>query len=153
MHVWSYGDDPMKRCSRCRLEQPLEHFHKDSTRRDKHSVYCKACTKAKSQLRYREGLDHQTSEQRRHYWYVFKYGITLEEYQVLERQQDGLCAICGQLNYDGRPLVVDHDHSTGAVRGLLCHPCNRGLGQFKDDYSLVAKAAAYLAVTAPVTIP
>jgi hypothetical protein len=52
------------------------------------------------------------------------------------------CIICG----DSGPLVVDHDHSTGKVRGMLCNHCNRGLGHFRDDPELLTFAAEYLKV-------
>lgn len=50
------------------------------------------------------------------------------------------CVICG----DGGKLVVDHDHQTGKVRGMLCNHCNRGLGHFRDDPTLLEFAAQYL---------
>jgi hypothetical protein len=52
------------------------------------------------------------------------------------------CIICG----DSGPLVIDHDHSTGKVRGMLCNHCNRGLGHFRDDPELLTFAAEYLKV-------
>lgn len=60
--------------------------------------------------------------------------------------QGGVCAICGleQAVEYSENLSVDHDHETGAVRELLCHHCNVGLGGFKDDPRLLNKASAYL---------
>lgn len=67
-----------------------------------------------------------------------------------ERQGDR-CAVCGvdatskkNAHHKYAGLFVDHCHSTGRVRGLLCHQCNVGLGNFRDDPALLAKAAAYL---------
>ena len=81
-----------------------------------------------------------------------KFGITLEEFDVLFSKQDGKCAICGLVNEvkidkrgrSSRLLHIDHDHKTGNVRGLLCQKCNVGLGSFKDAPDLLSKAAGYL---------
>lgn len=61
---------------------------------------------------------------------IRKYGITLEDYEVLLKNQGGVCGICGKPPKPDRALDVDHDHKTGKVRGLLCHNCNyRVLGR------------------------
>ena len=77
-----------------------------------------------------------------------KYGITLEEYDLLLEMQKGVCAICGKLpdetNTNNKYLHVDHCHDTGKIRGLLCNPCNMALGLFKDNPLFVRKAADYL---------
>lgn len=70
-----------------------------------------------------------------------RYGLTEDQYQSLLLDQHGLCKVCEE------PLGVvhiDHDHDTGAVRGLLCHTCNVGMGHLKDDPRLLRKAAEYL---------
>lgn len=75
------------------------------------------------------------------------YGIGIDEYESMEEEQGHLCAVCKSPPGGGRGkgLVVDHDHDTGAVRALLCHRCNAGLGSFLDDPTLLRRAAAYLA--------
>lgn len=72
------------------------------------------------------------------------YGLTPFQYRKLLRNQNGVCAICKEINDDGRSLAVDHDHYTGKVRGLLCTRCNLGLGFFKDEIRLLAEAIVYL---------
>ena len=58
--------------------------------------------------------------------------------------QGGVCAICHQPRPEERTLHVDHDHSTGAIRGLLCFTCNNALGDFRDSSELFHAAAGYL---------
>src|SRR5436305_14191310 len=66
-----------------------------------------------------------------------KFGLTLEQYDELLASQSGGCAICGDAPEAGTSLHIDHDHETGAVRGLLCVRCNNALGQLKEDSELV----------------
>lgn len=78
-----------------------------------------------------------------------EYGISKDEYDSLKEEQGSKCAICGGEGFlmkstHWSKLVVDHCHTTGAVRGLLCHNCNRGLGLFKDSPDALRKAAEYL---------
>lgn len=70
-----------------------------------------------------------------------KFGLSLEDYNQMINNQQGKCAICG---ISDTQLCVDHDHSTGKVRGLLCHNCNHGIGKFQDDIKLLNKAINYL---------
>jgi len=70
-----------------------------------------------------------------------KYGITPEQYDELVVSQTGRCRICEE----GVELVIDHDHTTGRVRGLLCGTCNSGLGMFRDRPDILQKAIQYLA--------
>lgn len=76
-----------------------------------------------------------------------KYGITEADYQEILDSQSGGCAICGAAtsgNAQIPNLAVDHCHTSGRVRGLLCHNCNVGVGAFRDDPELMAKAAEYV---------
>lgn len=75
-----------------------------------------------------------------------KYGVTYEQYLALVEAQGGCCAVCGihKSDCNGRRLSVDHDHSTGKVRGALCPRCNVGIGHFREDISAMRKAADYL---------
>jgi hypothetical protein len=78
-----------------------------------------------------------------------KYGLTVEEYNRILHDQDGKCAIrgCNRTGKDearGSRLHVDHDHKTGAVRGLLCSHCNTGLGKFLDSPDKLQAAIEYL---------
>jgi Recombination endonuclease VII len=70
------------------------------------------------------------------------YGLTREGYDRMLAQQHGACAICKQKSQ--ATLCIDHDHSTGQVRGLLCRKCNAGLGLFDDSPCRLRAAAAYL---------
>lgn len=80
------------------------------------------------------------------------YGITVDEYEMMLRAQGGVCAICGREESHRsrtgvvRRLTVDHDHSTGRVRGLLCHSCNVMLGFLRDDADWAAEFAQRMAV-------
>lgn len=73
------------------------------------------------------------------------YGITEEDYKTLLNKQNNCCAIC-KTDFKTLPRRpdVDHCHTTGRVRGLLCWTCNGGLGQFYDDVELLEKAIEYL---------
>ncbi len=78
--------------------------------------------------------------------YKFRYGITLTEYELKLKQQNYKCLICNIEEKDSRnkKLVVDHNHLTNEVRGLLCHNCNCGLGHFKDNMQILKTAIKYL---------
>jgi hypothetical protein len=73
------------------------------------------------------------------------YGLTQDQVDLLLLSQGGVCAICKTDQPDDKNgWHVDHDHSTGAARGVLCRPCNLGLGFFKDSIESLGRAAEYL---------
>jgi hypothetical protein len=82
-------------------------------------------------------------------YYMKNYGITSNAYRTLLMVHDNKCAICsgpGFLMRDSHQalLMVDHDHSTGMIRGLLCHNCNRALGLLHDSIDNLKRAIEYL---------
>lgn len=164
--------DECKRCTKCRKLLPLSEFHKSSKTRSGYKHYCKTC--AREHLRewqdrntehiaaykkkyfdeHPEVVERARARERRKYHedplkargerLRYKYGITLDEYREMEAQQGGVCAICGQKCKTGRDLAVDHNHTTGEVRALLCGKCNKGIGLFDEKPELFAAAVAYL---------
>lgn len=68
------------------------------------------------------------------------YGIDRAQFKKMSDAQGGRCAICRRVEF----LVVDHDHGTGEIRGLLCSQCNMGLGSFKDSVFSLLNAAEYI---------
>ena len=152
----------VKECKTCKQIKPLADFGKNSRSSDGLKHECRMCNTERSRRqrannpgksalyakRYRERnpLSHRDGHLRR------TFGITLEEYDTLLEKQGGCCAICGGVNSNGENLSVDHDHSCcptvktcgNCVRGLLCGDCNRGLGLFKDSYTLLISASNYL---------
>lgn len=82
-------------------------------------------------------------------YYKRVYGITTDEWERMYNAQGGVCYICKEEGFlmdekHEAKLMVDHDHETGAVRGLLCHNCNRALGLLKDDKERLRRAIEYL---------
>jgi hypothetical protein len=112
--------------------------------RSKPSI-CKQCSTARTRA-WAEAHPDEWERHRRKSWLKQKYGITPEEYDAVLASQGGNCAICGEPPSDSRgyKMHVDHNHSTGAVRGILCGPCNRGIGNLGDDIERLRAAIRYL---------
>lgn len=82
----------------------------------------------------------------------FHYGITREQYETMLLAQNGCCAICHSpppTNGRYKNLCVDHCHSTGAVRGLLCGKCNQAIGLLGDNPEVASRASTYLGRGSP----
>jgi hypothetical protein len=115
------GDKPLTNSERCKR---WVDGHKDQVRKIQRDYY-----------KNRPGL-------KRSFHLKYNYGMTVAEYDIMFLEQGGLCAICGKASKER--LHVDHDHSSGKVRGLLCRPCNRGIGLLGDSSSRLRSAALYL---------
>ncbi len=147
----------IRRCFRCKEVKPLKDFARQRARINGVRRWCRDCFRVYSRSWVndyidRVGIDAYRTETRRRdriATRLRKFGITEEEYQAKLATQQGRCALCGDTEKSKvgdtlRELAVDHDHSSGAIRGLLCSKCNCGLGQFKDNIELLLKAVAYL---------
>jgi hypothetical protein len=108
--------------------------------------------RARSRKRYREQTE-LCKKLNRKARLKEKFGITLEQYDALLNGQNGCCAICLAPQNPERRHAVDHCHETGAIRGLLCDKCNRGIAAFGDSYESLAlrlaRALDYLRKSLP----
>jgi len=73
-----------------------------------------------------------------------QYGITMEQKEQMRIAQNNRCASCGNLFKNWRDVCIDHNHTTGEVRTLLCRKCNAGVGCFDEDINKLQKAINYL---------
>jgi len=101
---------------------------------------CKQCKKLFESARGYSGYYYCSKECRQAYYLVGKYGLSSTEWLDLVRKQGFACAICREIG----PLMTDHCHSTGRVRGLLCRRCNTGIGLLGDSIEIMTAACAYL---------
>lgn len=134
--------------------RPREDFNKCKSRKDGLQGICKFCKPKRNRKWYeanRERKKATTDKWQRlntdkvKGYGLKKYGITIEQYNLMLAAQNGVCAICKQPEKN-KNLSVDHNHATGKVRALLCEHCNRGLGHFKDNPILCSAAATYLSL-------
>ena len=124
----------MKNCGRCKEAKSEENFFKNKALKSGLSNYCKPCHK-----KYMKDNPKYITK-----WRLKNcYGMTIEKKDVMLAAQNNKCAICKD-ELVGKKLHVDHCHTTGKIRAILCHHCNTGLGLFKDSAELLAKAAKYL---------
>lgn len=149
--------EPAQACTKCKAEYPASHFQR-ATPGGRYSR-CEGCRRPADPNRKRL---QATPDQIRRSNLQRLYGISPEQYDERRVAQDYRCAIClrhedeiperkvGRPRHDGQPttaamkLLVDHDHETDAIRGLLCYPCNLGIGLFQDRPDWMARAIVYI---------
>ncbi len=160
-----------KRCLACDIIKELEDFHqakdkpdgrrntcKECRRSNKRAVKpskvrCFGCDKTKLFTEQYFRLNHDTpivklrrkclecykrDELNRHY--LRTYHMSLSQIEAMREEQNNECAIC----YRKHKLVVDHNHTTGQVRQLLCHACNKGIGALQESVTVLQNAIHYL---------
>ena len=131
-----FATDPL--CPRCGETEPTAFYvHKRTGRRC--NAYCAECHKERCRDRYNAKSMLQKRADK-----AISYGLTPQEYIDMYEKQCGKCAICNEIPKTQRGLHIDHCHETGVVRGLLCHGCNVGIGNFLHNTELMNKAIKYL---------
>ena len=145
------GSVVAKRCPKCEQMLPVARFGPDKRTTYGLRCYCTDCNNLQARQRYAattEGYETMRSGHLRR-----RYGLSNEDYASLLALQGKGCAICGNAHPAKRvrkgqrnpsSLYVDHDHRTGAVRGLLCFACNAALGYFNDSPKRLKAALSYL---------
>jgi hypothetical protein len=142
------------RCSKCKETKSVNKFSKDARTPKGHRSHCKDCVRlmdvernARPGVMDRKKIYSALWRSRhpgriRETKLLDKYGIRVEQYEEMFRDQYGKCAICGSTQKN--VFHVDHDHETGIVRGLLCMKCNLMIGYAKDNPENLIAAAQYL---------
>jgi len=132
----------VRKCRICGEEKEEHQFHFYENARTNELHYRTECISC----RYKQAKERRKlSGHADHLQY--EHGMTEAQYELLLKSQNGVCAICGAIdaqNNWSKYLIVDHDHKTFKIRGLLCSLCNRALGYFKDNPKFLRKAAEYL---------
>lgn len=128
-----------KRCGRCGEAKAITDFYVSRKERSGVQSSCKECTKKRTAA-YRKA-----NPEKRKRWQeinrIRSYGIEPHEYEAMYVAQSGCCAICTRRL---PTLSIDHDHTTGEVRGLLCPPCNSAIGFLREDPFAIQRALEYV---------
>ena len=134
-----------KVCKVCNKEKPLSSYHKSKIHKLCCRNVCKPCRNKRQKITPEKRKESYSYEKNRNTKLKQTYGITYDDYLEMFNEQDGKCLICERHQKDlTLALAVDHCHDTGMIRGLLCGNCNSGIGNLRDDISLLKKAIEYL---------
>lgn len=136
-----------------------ENYQKTDRGKEAAKKYRNSIKYKKTELKYRKSEKNKKrmfvynhSDAGKNSLFKSKFGITLDDYKRMQKEQKGLCAICGNPETIPNPhdknkvclLVVDHDHNTGKVRQLLCRRCNSAISYFTENIKYLANAISYL---------
>lgn len=103
-------------------------------------VYCSPICRRRAGALRNYHRRNVTTEDHKRYSLKKRYGITVEQYEEIAKNQNFECNIC----FKKEKLFVDHCHDKGRVRGLVCYHCNFGIGHFMDSITLLKAAIVYL---------
>ena len=143
----------------------MSKFGKDKHRKSGLTVHCKACrNKANREyLNKNPGLKKKINDRYKKYRKEYysrpenkaklrdnhlqsQFGLTHDDYEKILAEQNGVCWICKEhrVAKNKEYMAIDHCHSSGKIRGILCNWCNKALGAFRDDIDLLKNAIEYL---------
>lgn len=126
-----------KVCSKCGKKRWLSQFPTDKQKPDGLYSSCRVCHRQWYLTHPQKRLLNTKKK-------LAAYGLTIEDYEEKLEKQNGICAICGEVNKNGWRLSVDHNHKTDEVRGLLCSPCNLVVGACHENIKTLKLAIKYL---------
>ena len=148
-----------KICTKCTCNLSIDLFYKKTRKYTSKTTgetsvtetfrpVCISCTSKKQQEEWATNPEKREKQKRRGFLHLLKkYGLTEEEYLLERDRQENKCAICKlppkEYTYHPR-LYIDHNHTTGLYRSLLCHNCNALLGHCLEDISILEKSIEYL---------
>lgn len=133
------SDGLTTRCKDCRNKANIEYFSKHPEVREKHNIRNRGKRK-KYYADPERKLKYRSEELKR------RLGVTHNDYEIMLKDQNGVCKICKRFRIASNKghMVVDHCHKTGRIRGVLCNWCNRGIGLFEDNLEYLENAKLYL---------
>jgi hypothetical protein len=116
----------------------IDNFYNNKAQSSGKTSFCKICSKLYHR-KYRKNKRREYTN----YNIKSKYGMTIEEYDVLLKEQNNKCYICEKENKSKKRLAIDHCHKTGRIRGLLCLQCNTALGKLEPFMNKILNYIRY----------
>jgi len=141
------------KCKSCKNEYNKKYIKNNPEKKKKYAKNRKERSKQyrkenkEKRIEYLKQWGRDNPEKKRAQKYRHRYGIDIQDYNKMLKEQGGVCKICKSKTpkrKNAKYFAVDHCHTTGKVRGLLCYNCNSALGKLNDNAELLKKALDYL---------
>lgn len=135
----------IKKCTKCGLLKPLEKYNREKATKDGRRSTCKKCESKRHKEYIKNNPEKYEAAKIRNN--LKKRNVSLEHYNYMLDLQDHCCAICGVHESKlSKKLAVDHCHTFGTIRGLLCVNCNTAIGLLKENLDTLDKMKSYLSL-------
>lgn len=135
-----------KVCNKCHQTKAVTEYHKSTANKGGRKPVCKQCASKRKQDWYQGNKD--TSDRKARTYAIRRdYGITKETYDILMAQAGTHCKICYNRYTEGNSKfgkTLDHCHTTGNIRGVICQACNKALGKVRDNPETLSNLINYL---------